>query len=164
MYERAAGQPPDTLGRVGVAMGAGAVSALVSCPSEFLVIHQQKSGQPLRVEAASILQAYGPLKLYRGLVRRAGLKQPALVKAGVGRVPQPALCSWARRVRGRVRWLWRQQLQRRAWQGPWNGSWEAAGFEKGASMVPAALVRGLAGSGCSGACQGGRAVLAVSTC
>jgi hypothetical protein len=71
-YERAAGHKPDATGRVGIAMGAGAASALLSCPAEFLVIHQQKTGRSLRAEAGSILKMYGPLKLYKGLVGGPG--------------------------------------------------------------------------------------------
>ena len=56
-------------GRIGVAMGAGAFSALLGCPTEFVVIHQQKTGGSLPAEFRHILSSYGALKLYKGLVR-----------------------------------------------------------------------------------------------
>lgn len=66
-YQQLVGREPGMAGRVAVAMGAGATSALISCPAEFLVIQQQRTGQPLRVEAARVLRALGPLSLYKGL-------------------------------------------------------------------------------------------------
>lgn len=67
-YERVVGQRPGMAGSIAVAMGAGSASALLGCPAEFIVIHQQKTGRSLAAETASILRTYGPLKLYKGLV------------------------------------------------------------------------------------------------
>ncbi|GAB4817787.1 hypothetical protein N2152v2_004833 [Parachlorella kessleri] len=66
-YERATGQKPGSLARVGVAMGAGATSALLSCPAELLVIQQQKTGLTLSAAAGGVLRDHGLLKLYKGL-------------------------------------------------------------------------------------------------
>ncbi|GAB4822202.1 hypothetical protein N2152v2_009248 [Parachlorella kessleri] len=66
-YERMTGQRPGFGGSLLVAMGAGATSALLGCPSEFIVIHQQKTGHSLPTEASRLLRTYGPLKLYKGL-------------------------------------------------------------------------------------------------
>ena len=81
-----------------VAMGAGASSALLSGPAELVMIQQQKSGRSLAVEARTILQGHGLLKLYKGLVS-TGL--PAgwafgpcgAPPAGFGRRRQPTGCS-----------------------------------------------------------------------
>ena len=67
-YEGATSQKPGSLARVGVAMGAGATSALLSCPAELLVIQQQKTGLTLRAAAGGIIRDHGISKLYKGLV------------------------------------------------------------------------------------------------
>lgn len=56
------------------------VSALVSCPAEFLMIQQQKSGRPLGTEARLALSTLGPLKLFKGL-------GPTMVSATMPSVP-----------------------------------------------------------------------------
>ena len=47
---------------------AAAASALLSCPAEFLVIQQQRSGRGLREEAGHVVRTWGLLKPYKGLV------------------------------------------------------------------------------------------------
>ncbi len=49
-------------------MGAGAVSSLISCPAELLMIQQQRTGQPLSAVARRIVGGAGLSGLYRGLV------------------------------------------------------------------------------------------------
>ncbi len=68
-YERFLGEKPGVGGTVVVAMGAGATSGFLGCPSEFIVIHQQKTGRSLLATTTDLLRTYGPLKLYKGLVR-----------------------------------------------------------------------------------------------
>lgn len=55
-----------TSGRIGVALGAGASSAVLGCPAEFVMIQQQKSGRPLPAEFRHILSTYGALKPLKG--------------------------------------------------------------------------------------------------
>ncbi|PSC69614.1 Mitochondrial Carrier (MC) Family [Micractinium conductrix] len=54
-------------GTVALAMGAGASSAFLGCPAEFVMIQQQKAGRSLAAEARHIMAAYGPLKPMKGL-------------------------------------------------------------------------------------------------
>lgn len=69
-YERVLGVKPGLGGSIVVAMAAGGASALLGCPTEFIVIHQQKTGQSIPAVASQIVRAYGPLKLFKGLVSR----------------------------------------------------------------------------------------------
>jgi hypothetical protein len=62
------GQQPNVMGKIAMAMGAGGASAFFGCPTEFVVIQQQKNCRPLFTEASHIFKNYGPLILYKGLV------------------------------------------------------------------------------------------------
>ena len=50
-------------------MGAGATSALISCPAELIMIQQQMHGTTLASAFRTFLQEHGILRMYRGLVR-----------------------------------------------------------------------------------------------
>lgn len=64
-----AGAPLGQSERVGVALAAGATSALISCPAEMIMIQQQVHCTPLPVAFRDFVAQYGLLKVYRGLVR-----------------------------------------------------------------------------------------------
>ncbi|KAL4458201.1 hypothetical protein ABPG75_013066 [Micractinium tetrahymenae] len=67
-YRRVTGaEQPGTGGRVALAMGAGASSAVLGCPAEFVMIQQQKAGRSLPAEFRHSLSTYGPLKPFKGL-------------------------------------------------------------------------------------------------
>ncbi|KAI3435642.1 hypothetical protein D9Q98_001700 [Chlorella vulgaris] len=51
---------------IGIAMGAGAASAVMGCPAEFVMIQQQKSGRSLPAEFRHIVSTYGALKPIKG--------------------------------------------------------------------------------------------------
>ena len=55
------------LGRFGCAAVAGTVSSLIGCPSELIIIHQQKSGRGLLAETRVFLDQHGAAQLVRGL-------------------------------------------------------------------------------------------------
>mmetsp|Transcript_8894 Transcript_8894/g.15419 ORF Transcript_8894/g.15419 Transcript_8894/m.15419 type:complete len:266 (-) Transcript_8894:416-1213(-) len=51
---------------------AGAVSALIACPSELIIIQQQRTGRPLMAEATAFFSAYKLPSIYRGLTCAIG--------------------------------------------------------------------------------------------
>lgn len=54
-------------GTIAVAMGAGASSAILGCPAEFVMIQQQKAGRTLPAEFRHIVSTYGLAKPMKGL-------------------------------------------------------------------------------------------------
>lgn len=54
-------------GTLALAMSAGASSAFLGCPAEFVMIQQQKSGRSLATEFRHVLATYGALKPFKGL-------------------------------------------------------------------------------------------------
>jgi hypothetical protein len=67
-YIKAHGHAPGTAAGLGVAMAAGAASALVSCPAEFIIIQQQRCGRSLGAELKHTFAERGALTAYKGLV------------------------------------------------------------------------------------------------
>lgn len=55
--------------KVGMAMVAGSSSAVIGCPAEYLMIHQQKTGLSLSQVLRNTKNTLGALSVYRGLVR-----------------------------------------------------------------------------------------------
>ena len=62
------GHSPGNGASIGVAMAAGAASAMVSCPAEFVMIQQQREGRSLGAELKYTLTQRGALTAYKGLV------------------------------------------------------------------------------------------------
>ena len=60
------GKELSDLQKMYVAFGAGAISGLVSCPAEMVMLHQQNSGHSLQ-QTTRNLAAFGWSSLYRGL-------------------------------------------------------------------------------------------------
>lgn len=50
-----------------IALGAGASSALFSCPAEMVMIQQQKSGRSLMAELRQLTSTLGIMSVYKGL-------------------------------------------------------------------------------------------------
>lgn len=69
VYKNALGSEPKDYGKIGVAMAAGSASAIFGCPAEFLMIQQQRTGKSLSMVSREIISTYGPLAIYKGLVR-----------------------------------------------------------------------------------------------
>lgn len=67
-YIKAYDHPPGTAAGLGVAMGAGAASAFVSCPAEYVIIQQQRYGRSLMAELKHTIAERGALIAYKGLV------------------------------------------------------------------------------------------------
>ncbi|OQR80862.1 Mitochondrial Carrier (MC) Family [Achlya hypogyna] len=59
--------PGDDLGRIGTAMVAGGLSALLSSPAELVMTLQQRSGQSFTATLQSVVHAGGIGRLFRGL-------------------------------------------------------------------------------------------------
>lgn len=57
--------------KVGMAMVAGSSSAVIGCPAEYLMIHQQKTGLSLSQVLSHTKNTLGALSVYRGLVCRS---------------------------------------------------------------------------------------------
>lgn len=62
--------------RIGVAMAAGCTSALISCPSELIMIQQQTNGTSLATAFKTFMAEHGLVKIYRGM-------SPTLAREGL---------------------------------------------------------------------------------
>jgi hypothetical protein len=51
------------------AAAAGAASGLIACPSELIIIQQQRTGHTLGAQTREFFASYAPPSIYRGLVR-----------------------------------------------------------------------------------------------
>lgn len=69
LHQDKLGRDPAGLTPIGIAMAAGATSALIGCPAELLMIQQQKSGLSLGDQFKAVARAYGAQKIYKGVVR-----------------------------------------------------------------------------------------------
>eukprot|EP00243_Klebsormidium_subtile_P013754 TRINITY_DN9308_c0_g1_i1.p1 TRINITY_DN9308_c0_g1~~TRINITY_DN9308_c0_g1_i1.p1 ORF type:complete len:288 (-),score=15.19 TRINITY_DN9308_c0_g1_i1:390-1253(-) len=63
----ASGRKVSDAGKVGVAASAGAVSALVGCPAELIMIQQQKQGGSLASQLRQVVQQHGVTAFAKGL-------------------------------------------------------------------------------------------------
>lgn len=69
LHQDKLGRDPAGLTPIGIAMAAGATSALIGCPAELLMIQQQKSGLSLGDQFKTVARAFGAQKIYKGVVR-----------------------------------------------------------------------------------------------
>lgn len=68
LHQQHLGYNPTGISTIGIALSAGASSAFIGCPAEFLMIQQQKSGLSLATQLKSVAGSFGVLKIYKGLV------------------------------------------------------------------------------------------------
>lgn len=61
--------------RIAMGMVAGTTSSVFGCPAEYLMIHQQKTGQSLMEAFKSNTSMYGLKTIYRGWVRNLSLHE-----------------------------------------------------------------------------------------
>lgn len=79
------GQLSDS-GRTGTATAAGAVSGLVTCPGELLMIQQQKTGTSLSFASQQILEQHGVAGYFRGMVPTV-IREAIFTGAYLGVIP-----------------------------------------------------------------------------
>ena len=75
---RGDGAEMSSVQRVGVSAAAGACSALVSTPTELMIIQQQRTCAQLLPTAARVLREHGVAVLLRGLARPAAPPLPSV--------------------------------------------------------------------------------------
>jgi hypothetical protein len=56
------------IGKIGVAASAGAISALIGCPAELVMIQQQKKGGSLATQIRQVVLHHGTFAFAKGLV------------------------------------------------------------------------------------------------
>ena len=66
------GQPLSHAEKIGTSLAGGAVSALVVCPADMLIIQQQKTGLALPAQVSAIAREYGWGKFSKGLLPAIG--------------------------------------------------------------------------------------------
>ncbi|KAL6771419.1 hypothetical protein ACKKBG_A26290 [Auxenochlorella protothecoides x Auxenochlorella symbiontica] len=80
LHQQHLGYNPTGISTIGIALSAGASSAFIGCPAEFLMIQQQKSGLSLATQLKSVAGSFGVLKIYKGLA--ATMMRESLYTAG----------------------------------------------------------------------------------
>ena len=71
---------------VGLAGAAGVASAVVSCPAELVMLHQQTSGAKMVPAVRQLVATHGPLSLWRGMAPTM-MRECLWVGAYLGSVP-----------------------------------------------------------------------------
>lgn len=67
-YNNVLGSAPGNMGKIGVAAAAGATSAFLGCPAEYVMIQQQRHNRALGAEMRHTIGTHGLLGVYRGIV------------------------------------------------------------------------------------------------
>jgi hypothetical protein len=96
---------------VGLAGAAGVASAVVSCPAELVMLHQQTSGAKMVPAVRQLVATHGPLSLWRGMAPTM-MRECLWVGAYLGSVPvlEEGLRSTEVRVIGGLISVWRTPL------------------------------------------------------